>query len=230
MRKKIFSVSMAAVLAAFSFFSARIVSAASDDSDGDGYADEQELKCGYSPVNPEGVKIEKSDMDNDGLSDYWELKFKTDPLNPDSDDDGYKDGLEVDYAHDPLSTSSVRLAQKIEIILAKQKMVYYVGGQPWKEFTVSSGKPGMVTPKGNYKILNKVSRAWSSAYKLWMPYWMGLGDGRFGIHELPVWPNGYREGTSHLGKPVSHGCVRLGVGPAKYIYERVSPGTEVIIR
>ncbi len=200
------------------------------DSDNDGYDDAIEIKSGYSPFNPEKVKIDKSDMDNDGLNDALEIKFKTDPLNPDSDGDGYKDGAEVDYAYDPLASSSVKLAQKIEIDLATQKLIYLVGGQPWKEFIISSGKPSMATPKGNYTIINKVSKAWSNAYKLWMPYWMGLDHGQFGIHELPVWPSGYREGADHLGKPVSHGCVRLGIGPAKYIYDRVSQGTEVVIK
>lgn len=207
-----------------------LISDLSLDPDGDGYGDEQELKSGYSPVNPAKVKIDKSDMDKDGLSDYWELKFKTDPLNADSDSDGYKDGAEIDFGFNPLSSSTVKLAQKIEINLKIQKLVYFVGGQPWKEFSVSTGKASMPTPKGNFKIFNKVKKAWSSTYKLWMPYWLGLDHGQFGIHELPVWPSGYREGESHLGTPVSHGCIRLGVGPAQYLYDRVSKGTEVVIK
>ena len=59
-----------------------------------------------------------------------------------------------------------------------------------------------------------------------MPYWLGLGGG-IGIHELPIWPNGYREGENHLGTPVSHGCIRLGLKNAVYIYERVTPGISV---
>ncbi len=202
----------------------------SPDSDGDGYSDEQELKSGYSPVNPAKVKIDKSDMDKDGLSDYWELKFQTDPLNADSDGDGYKDGVEIDFGFNPLSSSTVKLAQKIEINLKTQRLVYFVGGQPWKEFSVSTGKASMPTPKGNFRVFNKAKKAWSSAYKLWMPYWLGLDRGQFGIHELPLWPNGYREGENHLGTPVSHGCIRLGIGSAQYLYDRVSKGTEVIIK
>lgn len=200
------------------------------DFDGDGYSDAAEIKNGYSPFNPEKVKLAKSDMDFDGLSDYWEMKFKTDPFIADFDGDGYQDGAEIDFGYNPLSSSSAKLAQKIEIDLAAQKLTYLVGGQPWKEFVISSGKPSMATPTGNYKIINKIAKAWSNTYKLWMPYWLGLGNGQFGIHELPVWPSGYREGADHLGKPVSHGCIRLGIGPAKYLYERVSQGTAVVIK
>jgi len=199
------------------------------DSDNDGYTDSQEIKNGYSPFNKEKIKITKSDVDNDSLSDNLELKYGTDPLNPDSDGDGYKDGAEIDRAYNPLSTSTKKLAEKIEINLKKQKLVYFVGGQAWKEFTVSSGKSSTPTPKGIFKIANKSKKAWSKAHGLWMPYWLGLDRGGIGIHELPVWPNGYREGTNHLGTPVSHGCVRLGIGPAQYLYDRVAVGTEVTI-
>lgn len=200
------------------------------DSDGDGYADSAEIANGYSPYNAAKVKIEKSDADKDGLSDYLELKFKTDPLNADSDGDGYKDGEEVDFAFNPLASSTKKLAQRIEVNLKTQRMTYYVDNQKWKEFIISSGRAAMPTPKGKFKIMNKITKAWSKTYKLWMPYWMGLNSPGVGIHELPVWPGGYREGESHLGTPVSHGCVRLGVGPAKYLFERIATGTEVTIK
>lgn len=170
------------------------------------------------------------DSDKDGLRDFLEIKFKTDSLNPDSDGDGYKDGIEVDFAFDPLSSSTKKLSQRIEIDLKTQKMFYYVSGYAWKLFSVSSGRPGMATPKGRFKIVNKISKAWSKTYKLWMPYWMGINSPGIGIHELPVWPSGYREGENHLGKTVSHGCIRLGIGPAKYLFERVAVGTEVTVK
>jgi len=200
------------------------------DSDNDGYSDAAELAGGYSPFNPEKVKIEKSDMDKDGLSDYWELKFRTDALNPDTDGDGYEDGEEIDWAFDPATDAAKKLPLKIEVNLKDQKLTYFVDGQPWKQFTVSTGKASMPTAKGNFKIVNKSKKAWSNKYELWMPYWLGIKDGSFGIHELPLWPNGYREGADHLGKPVSHGCIRLGIGPAQYLYDRIAVGMEVTIK
>ena len=89
---------------------------------------------------------------------------------------------------------------------------------------------GMETPRGQTKIYNKYPRAFSRSYGLFMPYWMAIAaDGSRGIHELPEWPNGYKEGANHLGIPVSHGCVRLGVGPAKFVYDWVQIGTPVVI-
>ncbi len=199
------------------------------DYDSDGYSDDVEIGQGYSPFNPDPVKIDKSDVDKDGLSDYWELKFKTDPLLADTDNDGYSDFQEIDNAFNPLSTSTIKLEQKIEISLTKQKLYYYVGGQKWKEFIVSTGKASTPTPTGDFTVVNKSKKAWSKAYGLWMPFWLGLDRGRIGIHELPVWPNGYREGENHLGKAVSHGCIRLGVGSAEYLFNKVDTGIKVSI-
>lgn len=169
------------------------------------------------------------DSDNDGLSDQLELQFKTDKNNPDTDGDGFKDSAEIDWGYNPLSSSTVKLAQRIEVDLKKQKIYYFVGNYKWKEFKVSTGKASMPTPKGEYKIQNKVKKAWSKTYGLWMPYWLGLNKAGIGIHELPIWPSGYREGENHLGIPVSHGCIRLGLKDAPYLFDRLAVGTIIKI-
>ncbi len=198
------------------------------DTDGDGYSDWTELNNGYSPHSPEGVKLEDYDYDQDGLSDRMELNFHTDLSDADTDGDGVVDGEEVENGYDPRSSEKKRLEKRIEIDIAKQEMSYFLGGVRMGKFLISSGLPSMPTPKGHFEIINKHLKPWSS-YGLWMPYWMGLGTGRFGIHELPVWPSGYREGEDHLGKAVSHGCIRLGVGAAEFMYNWAEVGTKVFI-
>ena len=109
-------------------------------------------------------------------------------------------------------------------------MVLFQDGVPVESYLVSSGKRGMDTPKGEFAIQNKAPRPWSKTYGLYMPYWMAFtADGKYGIHELPEWPGGYKEGANHLGRPVSHGCIRLGVGHAKQVYEWADIGTTLII-
>ncbi|MDD2766952.1 MAG: L,D-transpeptidase family protein [Candidatus Moranbacteria bacterium] len=118
----------------------------------------------------------------------------------------------------------------IDISLASQTMTLFENGQTIDVYIVSSGKRGMDTPTGEFSIHNKSDRPWSKKYGLYMPYWMAfVPSGLFGIHELPEWPGGYKEGANHLGTPVSHGCVRLGVGPAKRVFEWADVGTPVII-
>jgi lipoprotein-anchoring transpeptidase ErfK/SrfK len=178
-----------------------------------------------------GLATTINDKDHDGLSDEDEINiYHTDPNNPDTDSDGYNDGLEIKNGYNPLSVAARKLTKKIKIDLKKQKLDYFLGDFKLGAFKVSSGKWTMPTPKGTFKILNKIPRAWSKDYGLWMPYWLGLATGKFGIHELPEWPNGTKEGENHLGTPVSHGCIRLGVGPAKTIYDWAVIGMGVEIK
>ncbi|MEI7890376.1 MAG: L,D-transpeptidase [bacterium] len=118
----------------------------------------------------------------------------------------------------------------IDISLKYQNMVIFENGSVVDAYQISSGKKGMNTPIGTFKVENKSPRAWSKSYGLWMPNWMAfLPSGQMGIHELPIWPGGYQEGANHLGTPVSHGCVRLGVGAAKRVYDWAEIGTPIII-
>jgi hypothetical protein len=198
------------------------------DTDGDGYGDWLELISGFSPHNPQPIKLEDCDFDNDGLSDRMELNFHTNLINPDTDNDGYNDGEEINNGYSPLSENKDKLSKRIEVNIGSQELSYFLGGVRINTFPVSTGRPGMYTPLGHYEVDGKSLRAWSH-WGLWMPYWLSLNNGYFGIHELPEWPNGYKEGEDHLGQPVSHGCIRLGVGPAEFLYNWAEIGTPVFI-
>lgn len=197
------------------------------DSDGDGYDDATEIASGWSPYG--AGRLDANDADGDGLTDGEELKRGTDPRAADSDGDGYADGEELKHAYDPLAGGAVKLKKRVVITLDTQELTYYLGGVPIATHPVSTGRPGMPTPTGTFAVLDKKPRAWSAAAKLWMPYWMPFIGTKYGMHELPEWPGGFKEGKDHLGTAVSHGCVRLGVGPAKELYDWVDVGTEVTI-
>ncbi|HTW96814.1 MAG TPA: L,D-transpeptidase family protein [Candidatus Methylomirabilis sp.] len=201
------------------------------DTDGDGYSDWQEIESGFDPLQKGNVKLKETDYDRDDLSDRLELLFGTDPTNPDTDGDSHSDGAEVKAAYDPASSSPVKLKKQIEVNLAKQELTYYLGKIQLGKYPTSTGTKAHPTPKGTYVIANKNLKAWSNSAKLWMPYWLGLKGTKFGIHELPYWPNGVREGEQDLGKPASGGCIRLGRhGEAKTLYDWAEVGTQVIVR
>lgn len=199
------------------------------DTDGDGYSDFVELNNGYSPLIIGAVTLVDADYDKDGLSDKLELAFGTDIDRADTDGDGFSDGVEVINGYDPSGLSKMKLEKRIEINTNDQKLSYFLGGVKLGEHLVSTGLWNMQTPKGSFKIDYKHPRALSAKYNLWMPWWMSLQHGYFGIHELPEWSNGVKEGEDHLGKPASHGCVRLGVGPAEFLYNWSPMGTSVLI-
>lgn len=196
------------------------------DTDGDGFSDRDDIMHGFDPLKKKAV-LKDVDTDGDGLFDRLELRFGTDPLMKDTDGDSFPDGEEVWMAFSPTSTGDIRLPKSIRIILSTQRLEQRVMGVPIAVYPVSTGVPKKPTPVGEFKVLNKIPRAWSRAAKLWMPWWMHFSGRGHGIHELPEWPNGRKEGENHLGRVASHGCVRLGVGPAKTLYDWTPEGTPV---
>ena len=61
-------------------------------------------------------------FDQDGRVDIQKQQFKTNPNLPDSDGDGYVDGLEIKHGFDPLSVEEKKLTKSILIDLKKQEL------------------------------------------------------------------------------------------------------------
>ncbi len=129
----------------------------------------------------------------------------------------------------PPTEAIIKEGKYIEINTTTQTLSIFQNGQLLGSYPVSTGKASMPTPSGTFKIRSKTLRAYSRKYGLYMPFWMAFTGAGHGIHELPEWPGGYKEGANHLGVPVSHGCVRLGVGPAETVYNFADIGTPVVI-
>ncbi len=136
--------------------------------------------------------------------------------------------VQQDTADSSGGTSGVFPGKYLEVVLATQMLYCWDGNSNQCAYRISSGMWSMPTPTGTRYIDSKNPRAYSASYGLYMPWWMSMGGG-YGIHELPEWPDGTKEGESHLGIPVSHGCVRLGVGPAEFVYNWTPIGTPVYI-
>ena len=216
------------------------------DTDGDGYPDGVEIKNHYDPLGPGRLPIDFEfsaslagqillQVEDNGQAWYVNPEdnlryFIAEPLE-----------LLTIIKYIGLGISNHNLEKIVDAQLinnyeksisldvsTNQRLNYFLDDIKIGSFPISAGKASSPTPKGQYHIINKHPQAWSPL-GLWMPYWLGLGTGRFGIHELPFWPSGYREGQNHLGIPVSNGCVRLGIGPAEFIYHWSNVGTPVYI-
>jgi hypothetical protein len=68
----------------------------------------------------------------------------------------------------------VKDGKYIDINLDAQIMTIFENAKLINSFLVSSGKRGMDTPKGTFRIVNKHPRPWSDKYGLYMPYWMAM--------------------------------------------------------
>ncbi|MCK5081228.1 MAG: L,D-transpeptidase family protein, partial [Candidatus Moranbacteria bacterium] len=128
-----------------------------------------------------------------------------------------------------LAEPKIMVGKYIDIDLSEQNLYIFENGRELGAYKVSTGLRGMDTPAGEFKIMARYFRPWSAKYGLFMPWFIQFTNQGHGIHELPEWPGGYKEGANHLGIPVSHGCVRLGVGPAKLVYDFAEIGTVLVI-
>lgn len=128
---------------------------------------------------------------------------------------------------------AIKKGKYIDIDISQQILTMFENEISKGSYLASSGTYEMPTPYGEFKVLNKQDVAYSTKYDLYMPFWMQFTTAGHGIHELPFWKYrggyDYHERESHLGTRVSHGCVRLGVGPAEKIYKWAEIGTPVVV-
>jgi lipoprotein-anchoring transpeptidase ErfK/SrfK len=114
-----------------------------------------------------------------------------------------------------ISASSIASADiVIAIDTAAQRMTVSVDGSKRWTWPVSTGARGYLTPPGSYRIL-RMERQYSS--KEWddapMPHSIFFTKRGHAIHGSPH--------TKLLGRPVSHGCVRLNPANAAQLFELV---------
>ncbi len=101
----------------------------------------------------------------------------------------------------------------VRIDLSAQRMQISIGGRPTYNWAVSTARPGYRTPTGRFRPI-RLERAWySSKYdSAPMPHSVFFYGG-YAIH-------GTYE-TRNLGRPVSHGCVRLHPANASVLFNLV---------
>ena len=92
----------------------------SEDSDGDGLLDTEELAFDRS-LNPAA-----SDTDGDGLTDGDEVDVHgTDPLSKDTDNDGFSDSFEVDFGGEPNDRSALPSRDAVLESYAEDLLVHF---------------------------------------------------------------------------------------------------------
>ena len=122
--------------------------------------------------------------------------------------------------------------KRIEIDISSQRFYAYLGNELLYNFPTSTGLPGRDTAVGHFEVQSKIPMAYSSIWRLNMPYWLGIYNvGRIenGIHALPIRPDGTVMWAGLLGQKASYGCVILSTQAARTIYEWAEIGTPVHI-
>ena len=113
-----------------------------------------------------------------------------------------------------LSVPSIAQADIVAMInLSNQRMAVVIDGAPRYSWPVSTARPGYRTPTGTFKPTALVRYHRSSIYEgSPMPYSIFFLRG-YAIH-------GSYE-IKHLGRPASHGCIRLHPTNAAALYSLV---------
>jgi lipoprotein-anchoring transpeptidase ErfK/SrfK len=116
-------------------------------------------------------------------------------------------------------------------------LTLYNGESAVRTFGVATGSAQYPSPAGTWSIVDKQLNPW------WRPpasewakdakpippgpgnplgtRWMGLSAAAVGIHGTPD--------AASIGYSASHGCIRMRVPEAEWLFEQVSIGTPVVI-
>jgi len=98
-----------------------------------------------------------------------------------------------------VTTSQATVRVKVDI--SSQKMHVYVNGGLRHVWRVSTGKRGYRTPTGSFRP-TRLERSWHSRKYNWSP----MPHSIFFIGGVAIHGSNY---VRQLGRPASHGCVRL---------------------
>jgi lipoprotein-anchoring transpeptidase ErfK/SrfK len=116
-------------------------------------------------------------------------------------------------------------------------LVLYEGMRTVRRFRVATGTSAYPTPGGTWKVVDKQrypwwyppASPWAKGLKPVPPgpgnplgtRWLGLSAGAVGIHGTPD--------AASIGYSASHGCIRMNVWEAEWLFEQVPLGTPVVI-
>lgn len=122
----------------------------------------------------------------------------------------------------------------IKVSTSKQKVFFMAGSKKLYTMRASTGSPENPTPTGHFKIqAERGAFFYSSQTKEGAKYYVSFKDhGIYLFHTVPTDQNGnfIKSEAEELGeKANSHGCVRLSVADAKWLYENIKEGTNVEI-
>jgi L,D-transpeptidase catalytic domain/Putative peptidoglycan binding domain len=132
---------------------------------------------------------------------------------------------------------SIELGTAVVILRDSNRLLYFVDAKFVRWFGVATGRSEYPTPIGNFEIVNMQRNPW------WYPppskwaadsepvppgpgnplgtRWMGLSAPYVGIHGTPD--------ASSIGYSASHGCIRMRIPDAEWLFQHVKLGTPVFI-
>jgi hypothetical protein len=194
------------------------------DTDGDSYFDGDEVLHGYSPLAP-NLRMSEHDFDQDGLTDELELLFGSDIGNVDTDGDGFFDFDEIAHGYSPINiATSTRYVREIEVDRTNQRLYFTVNGVRLFDFPVSTGNPWTPTPPGEFKI------DWMIPEKRYIGVDYNIPNVKWNMRFKPLYYIHAAYWHDKFGvSTMSHGCVNMREEDAAELYEYATSGMSVKI-
>jgi lipoprotein-anchoring transpeptidase ErfK/SrfK len=146
-------------------------------------------------------------------------------------------GIELAVEGVPQKVTRTTFGPVIVIHRGSNQLYLYDGMKPWRTFGVATGQSVYPTPLGRFDIVVKWENPW------WYPpdspwakgakpippgpgnplgtRWMGLSAPGVGIHGTPD--------PASIGYSASHGCIRMLIPQAEWLFQHVEIGTPVYI-
>ena len=150
---------------------------------------------------------------------------------------GVRDPLQLLTRPVPPKVTRDTFGDVIVIVRSANSLALYAGPYLVRSFGVATGQAKYPTPSGTYEIVDKQRDPW------WLPpksdwakdakpippgpgnplgtRWMGLNAPGVGIHGTPD--------DASIGYSASHGCIRMHVPDAEWLFDNVDWGTPVVI-
>lgn len=121
----------------------------------------------------------------------------------------------------------------LDVDLTEEKVYAMDGDRVVREMTTSSGldtTEDNSTPRGTFHVARRGPSFFNPKYGSGAWWWVGF-KGEYLFHSVPFDRNMrvIEEEAQKLGQKASHGCLRLSVEDARWIYENVRTGAEVRI-
>jgi lipoprotein-anchoring transpeptidase ErfK/SrfK len=112
-----------------------------------------------------------------------------------------------------LTTQALAGAVEARIDISEQRMNVYENGVLRHTWPISTGRKGYITPTGKYRPTRMTKMHYSRKYhNSPMPYSIFFRGG-YAIHGTGA--------VKQLGRPASHGCIRLHTDNARALYGMV---------
>ncbi|MBN2072822.1 MAG: L,D-transpeptidase [Actinobacteria bacterium] len=170
---------------------------------------------------------------NDSSQGYYEgndsnTEIEDSVINPEGSRQETGSGIEENDAQDIDYNESSSF--RIEVDLNIQKVFVFYRDMVIREMVCSGGTDEKPTPLGEFTTTQKIEYAWVEKFGMGAYYWTRFFEDYL-FHSVPFDSEGNLmvEEAGKLGSPASHGCIRMAVDDARWLYETLPLGVRVLI-